>query len=84
MQHAVADVYKRDYARRASFSAPDERNKHALARMDARYFNVPAHERNRETFSRAVGMYLQNNTNRRGHIEFIKQALKHLEEFSEF
>ncbi|KHJ42229.1 ECSIT protein [Trichuris suis] len=53
----------------------------ALTVKDEIFDEIPEENRNKETFTKAIGLFLRTNTRLQGHTEFIYAALKRMREF---
>jgi len=53
----------------------------AMTKFGHSFDTLPPDQRNKENFQNAVGVFLQRNVHRRGQVEFIYAALKHMREF---
>ena len=60
----------------------EEKEKQLIVHQGEYFDKVGKQERNRQTFQKAVNLYLkQNSIYRRGHVEFLYAALDHMTEF---
>lgn len=53
----------------------------AIVKQSYWFEQTGSEEKSKETFQRAIGLFVQRNVHRRGHVEFIYAAMKRMKEY---